>query len=148
MIIREANLNDFKKLYEIGQQTPELKVSSTEEFMDKDDFKSRINNKEHLFLVAEMDKQLIGFICAHVKDQDKFLKKKYACLVYLTILPKYRKQGIANSLYEECIRRLKKMGITNVYGWVNNESDGAIIKFMKKQGFAQGHNYIWMDKKI
>ena len=56
-------------MYEIGKQTPELKVSSTEEFMDKDDFKSRIKNKEHVFLVAEIDKHLIGFICAHAKDK-------------------------------------------------------------------------------
>ena len=148
MIIREANLNDFKKLYKIGKQTPELKVSSTEEFMDKDDFKSRIKNKEHVFLVAEIDKHLIGFICAHARDNWKHLKNKYACLVYLAILPKYRKRGISSILYKECIKKLKKMGITNVYGRVNNESDGAIVEFMKKQGFSQGHNYIWMDKKI
>ena len=109
MIIREANLNDFKKLYKIGKQTPELKVSSTEEFMDKDDFKSRIKNKEHVFLVAEIDKQLIGFICIHARDKGKFLKNKYACLVYLVILPKYRKQGIAILLYKECIKRLKEI---------------------------------------
>ena len=40
------------------------------------------------------------------------------------------------------------MKVTNIYSWVNNESDGAMIEFMKKQGFAQGHNYLWMDKKI
>ena len=96
-------------MYEIGKQTPELKVSSTEEFMDKDDFKSRIKNKEHVFLVAEIDKQLIGFICIHARDKGKFLKNKYACLVYLVILPKYRKQGIAILLYKECIKRLKEI---------------------------------------
>lgn len=148
MIIRKANESDFNEMYTLGKQTPELKVSRTEVFMDKDDFKSRINDKHHVFLVAEADNRIIGFILAHAKYNKKQLKKKYACLVYLVVLPKYRKQGIANVLYGECIMRLKILGITNVYGWVNNESDGAIIKFMKKQGFAQGHNYVWMDKKI
>ena len=39
MIIRKAILDDFDQLYSLGLNTPELKVSSTEDFMDPEEFK-------------------------------------------------------------------------------------------------------------
>lgn len=91
--------------------------------MDKDDFKLRILDKKHVFLVAENNKKLAGFICANAKDIDRPLKNKYACLVYVVVLPEYRKQGLATELYNECIKKLKKIGITHIYGWADADTD-------------------------
>ena len=148
MRIRPATLDDFEEAYALGKNTPELKVSSTEEFMDRDDFQQRIGDPLHVFLIAEQKKRIIGFICANTKDLDSPLQNKYACLVYLVTLPKFRRQGVAKKLYIECERQLRERGITHFYGWANAEGEGAIIKFMKKQNFTEGHKYVWMDKKI
>ena len=148
MNIRPARLEEFEGLYEMGRNTPELRVSATEQFMDKDDFRQRIENPSHIFLVAEQEERVIGFICASTKDEDRPLQNRYACLVYIAILPEFRRQGVAQRLYTECERQLKERNITHFYGWANIEGKGEIIQFLEKQGFAQGHKYLWMDKKL
>ncbi len=148
MEIREANISDFAELYKLGENTPEFKVSATEKFMDKDEFTWAITNPQGVFLTAKNENKIIGFIYANGKDADKPFKNKYACLVYLVVKREFRRRGLAKKLYDECEKRLKKLGVTNIYGWADDEGSGAIIKFMKKQGFAEGQRYVWMDKKI
>jgi GNAT superfamily N-acetyltransferase len=148
MNIRSASIDDFTELYEIGKSAPELRVSATEEFMDADEFRWSITNQNGVFLVAEEQKRKIGFLYASAKDIEKPFEHKYACLVYLVIIPEFRRQGVAQKLYAEGEKRLRELGVTNIYGWASAEGNGEIIEFMKKQGFAQGHAYVWMDKKI
>ncbi|MEK6830584.1 MAG: GNAT family N-acetyltransferase [Nanoarchaeota archaeon] len=128
-------------LYEIGKNTIELKVSSTEDFISIDELRYSIENPENIFLVAENNNKIIGFIYANSKDKDKPFKDKYACLVYLAVIPEFRRNYIAEKLYFECENRLKEVGINFIYGWANADSN-PIIKLMKKYGFSEGHRYI------
>ena len=148
MKIRPASINDFDELYRIGKSIPELRVSAIEEFMDADEFKLAITGPDDVFLIAEENKRIIGFILAYAKDVHRPVKNKYACIVYLVVLPEFRRKGIATKLYSECIERLKKMGSTHVYAWANVEGKGEIIVFLRKQGLAKGHKYVWMDKRL
>jgi N-acetylglutamate synthase-like GNAT family acetyltransferase len=147
MKIRKATLKDFDVLYALGLKTPELRVSATEPFMDRDDFSSRIADKNSVFLLAEEGNKIAGFICANAKDSDRPIKNKYACIVYIAVLPAYRKRGIATKLYNECIKRLKFMGITHVYTWADATSS-PVQKFFLRNNFAQGKPSIWMDRKL
>ena len=147
MNIRPASADDFAELYQIGKNTPELRVSATEEFMDADEFKWSITNPHGVFLVAEDKSKKIGFIYANTRDMERPFEHKYACLVYLVVIPEFRRQGVAQKLHSECEKRLKKFGVTNIFCWANTEANGEIIKFMKRQGFAEGHKYLWMDKR-
>ncbi len=45
MLIRKAGPEDFKALYELGKNTPELIVSADEEFMEAKTFKGFITDK-------------------------------------------------------------------------------------------------------
>ncbi len=146
--IRKAEISDFKELYEIGKNTPELRVSGTEVFMDADEFEWAIKNSKSVFLVAEHKKQIVGFIYTSAKDLDKPFQHRYACLVYIVVLPEFRRKGTAKKLYNESERRLRTLGITHNYLWANIEGNGEIVKFMKNRGFKEGHKYMWMDKKI
>jgi ribosomal protein S18 acetylase RimI-like enzyme len=147
MNIREARLEDFAELYEIGLKTPELKVTEEDDFMDKTDLERRISDRNHVFLVAEDKQKLVGFICANAKDKDSPLIDRYACIVYLVVSPAYRNKNVATMLYDMCISQLKEKGITHAYGLVNSESE-PIQNFMKKHGFRTGKKLIWMDKKL
>ncbi|MFA6256002.1 MAG: GNAT family N-acetyltransferase [Candidatus Absconditabacterales bacterium] len=148
MEIRTAAIKDFFQLYEIGQNTPELRVSAKEQFMDQDEFILAIENPNGIFLVAEEENTLVGFIYVNAKDKDKPIENRYACLVYLVVVEKFRRHGIAQRFYDECEKRLKNMGITHVRTRANVEGNGEIVEFMKKQGFAEGHQYVRMDKTI
>jgi predicted N-acetyltransferase YhbS len=148
MNIRLANDSDFPVLYDMGKNTSEFRVSAKEVFMDADEFKFGITDPNSVFLVADQGDSIIGFIYASLIDHDKPLEKQSACLIYMTVLPAFRKQGIAQQLYQACEANLKARGVSGVYGWANIESDGAIVNFLEKEGFAKGHKYMWMDKEI
>lgn len=147
LIIRTAQVADQAALYAIGLATPELQVSASDVFMTPDEFLQAIINKDSVFLVAESEHRIVGFIYATMDDKEMIVQH-YACVVYLAVQPEYRGQGIAQALYQTCEQTLRSQGIRNIYSWANVESDGAIIQFYKKQGFTAGHRYIWMDKKL
>ena len=146
--IRKAEAKDVDTLYDIGLNTPELQVSATEAFMERDEFNWAITNHRGVFMLAELGGKMAGFIYANTDDKEKPFKNRYACLVYLVVLSQFRGKGIAQALFEKCHEELRNMGATHIYGWANSESDSGIIPFMKKQGFAEGHNYKWMDREI
>ncbi len=151
MNIRPALPDDAPQVYQIGMHTPELNASATEAFMENDEFAGAIENKDSIFLIAEEGSEngrhIVGFLYADTTDKDRPLKHKYACLVYLAVIPAYRNKGIATALYRECEERLRKRGITHMYGWANRESK-EIQGFLRRQGFTAGKACVWMDKKL
>ena len=147
LIIRSAQVADQAALYAIGLATKELQVSATDVFMEPAEFLRAITNEQSVFLVAQWQQNLVGFIYATLDDKEMVVQG-YACLVYLAVMPAYRGQGIAQALYQACEQALKARGIHQIYSWANTESNGAIIQFFQKQGFAAGHRYMWMDKKF
>jgi len=148
MIIRPATLDDFENIYELGENTPEFKVSANEPFMDRDDLELRIKGKEDILLLAEEENHVVGFILFGLNDKDRPVKNRYACLTYLVVRPEYRGRSIATNLYDHSVSLLKERGITHIYSWANAESDSSMIEFLKKRNFSQGHKYVWMDAKI
>lgn len=149
MLVRSAQSADFEALYSLGKNTPEFRVSATEAFMDPEEFRWSMTDPYGAFLVAEINGKIVGFIYASgAEDMERPYPEKAVCLTYLCVDPGFRKQGIAQKLYDTCVEKLKSMGMTNIYGLVNAESDGAIVGFMTKNGFTKGHKFIWMDKKL
>lgn len=148
MEIRTAVPTDLEALYTLGLETPEFKVSASAVFMERDEFLSAIRNPHGTFLLAESEGKAVGFIYANRQDIERAPDASWACLVYVVVTSGHRKQGIAQALYAECIARLKHAGVCRVYGWANAESDGSIIQFLKKNGFEEGHRYVWMDKEL
>ena len=146
MAIRLATAADLPTLYEIGLKTPEIQVSSTEPFMDKDEFLDSINRREMFFLVMEEAGQIQAFLMASTRDEDIGYKNHYACIPYIVVLEQFRGKGLAKLLYQEAEKILRQRGMTHLYCWANLNS--GIIPFMEKQGFKTGHQYVWMDKKL
>ncbi len=146
MHIRKVTPQDFDKLYSLGLNTPELKVSATEDFMDPDEFNYCITNEQGVFLLAEEQEEIIGFLYANAKDAERDYAMKWACLVYIVTHQTYRGKGVAAQLYDAGITALKKKGISHLYAWANPQS--GVIPFLEKKGLTQGHSYVWMDAKI
>ena len=70
--------------------------------------------------------------------------KKWGSINYLVVHPNFRNKGIASVLFDECVDKLKNMGVTNLYSWANMES--GIVQFYEKKSLVKGHVYVWMDK--
>ncbi len=147
-VIRSVRPADFEALYAFAKTIPELRVSASFEFMDPDEFKLAMEASDGVFLCAEADGRPVGFVYANADDPEKRgSEKRWACLVYLAVDLAFRGRGIASTLYARCVEQLRGRGVTHLYGWANVES-GSIVEFMKKRGFAAGHRYMWMDKKL
>lgn len=150
LIIRPATPADFAALYALGSATKELQTSSDNPFMDEDEFAAAIVNPRGLFLAAFLNEELVGFTYASLDDIDNIhVAKGWACLVYIAVRPDARRHGLANELLASALAALKNRGVTHVYAWANAEHDPSpVIEFMKKQGFNEGHHYVWMDKEL
>jgi ribosomal protein S18 acetylase RimI-like enzyme len=55
-------------------------------------------------------------------------------------------QGVGQKLVEMCEHEFQKHGVIDVHTWANTTSP--IVHLMNKNGYAKGHEYIWMDKKL
>ena len=115
--------------------------------MDEDEFRIVLTHPCSTFLVAREGGQLAGFAYATTNDVERSTRTKWACLVYLVVLPAFRRKGVARQLCDATIAELRRRGITHLYGWANAESP-AILAFMEQRGFALGHRYVWADRRI
>ena len=147
MEIRKATIRDLGQLYKIGRNTPELKVNPHEPFMARDEFRWSITNRDGVFLTAREGNRIVGFAYASAGDAERPMTNRYACFVYLAVVPDFRKRGIARMLYGECTKKLKERGITHIYA-LANAKDKPIINFNRKLGLKKGNAFIWMDRKL
>lgn len=147
-MIRRATFKDFTRLYNLGRRTPELRVSAVEPFMHENEFERALESRGSIFLLAEENKKLLGFVYINTRDVETPGKYNEACLVYLVVDKNARGRGVATQLYNAAVPLLKKKGITHLYAWASPKNKGATVSFMKKQGFTQGSAYVWMDRKI
>lgn len=146
--IRTATAADFDELYRLGLDTPEIQVSATSVFMEHAEFLSAIESSRTIFLLAEVPEEIVGFIYVNTQDLDRAPDTKLACLVYLVVRPEYRRQGVAQALYEACVSALKACGHRYLYVWATLGGDQGMIKFMGQNGFQAGHPYLWMDREL
>lgn len=145
--ISPAIPDEFEELYALGRATPEFQVSASEPFMDEDEFRVALTHPGSAFFVARDGGQLAGFAYATTNDVERSTRNKWACLVYLVVLPAWRRQGVARQLCDATMAELRRRGITHLYAWANAESP-AILAFMEQRGFALGHRCVWVDRRI
>lgn len=146
--IRQAKKKDTAALFKLGQHTPEFQTSNQEPFMEQDELRWRIGSPTSIILLAEAGKKIAGFVYAETVNTDAPIRSKFACIVYIVVSADFRKQGLATQLLEACEQKLRESGMDFVYVWANQEGDGAIEKFLKKEGYVAGHTYRWMDKRL
>ena len=96
-----------------------------------------LDDKQQLVtsLVAEVDKEVVGFVMGNVSIGEFGIPETTATIDTLGVDPDYQHQGIAQVLLEEFITTVKKAGgerVTTQVGW----DDIDLLKFFNNQGFA------------
>ena len=132
-----------------------------------DEFKERIINisKEYSYIVIEDDNRILGYAYAHILKDREAYKKSVEVTIYLR--HGYTKLGLGKLLYLELEKRLKALGVKNLYAcitkpdipdkYVDNNSE----EFHKRMGYTTvglfhkcgikydtWYNVIWMEKII
>lgn len=91
------------------------------------DFGKDIKDKNQYWIVAEVDKEIVGFGSSEIKNKE-------GRLVLLYVKKFFRRKGIGRKLTEERINWLKKKGIKKVWAGmlINNKSSR---NNLEKMGF-------------
>lgn len=135
--IRKAQVSEIKTLRKIAQQTPE--VLDTQNYIEGElTFKRLIKNG--VCIVAELDKEIAGFLLANLSE-----RVKCSYLVYCIVKPEYRGKGIGSKLMNEYFKicRKNKINYLDTYAPSFNERT---IKFYQKLGFKKGKPWIYFSK--
>src|SRR4029078_10885904 len=86
--------------------------------------------------VAERGGGILGFLYATLKESS-------ARIVFLAVLPEYRRRGIGTALHYELKAHIpREVALVGVYALL----DSPVIPFLEKIGYIPGKQYMWMDR--
>lgn len=97
-------------------------------------------------LVAEVEGRVVGFILGDVSGWEFGVPETIGWIDTLGIDPTYQKKGLATSLANEMIKRLKGVGVKTIYTLVNWQ-DWDLLQFFHAMGFTRG-DLINLELKI
>jgi ribosomal protein S18 acetylase RimI-like enzyme len=98
-------------------------------------------------LVAEYEKEVIGFIVGEVSGWEFGVPDTFGWISTIGIDPLYQHRGVARKLSQEFIKNLKAIGVSVVYTLVN-WNDWDLLKFFHAMGFTRGGDMINLELKI
>jgi [ribosomal protein S18]-alanine N-acetyltransferase len=126
LIIRKAVTDDIESVFEI-QEEQNLSRWSTE------DYQSEIVNHQAVFLVAEIETKVVGFILARLIET-----LKVGEIVNFAVVEKYQKQGIGNLLLMDLSEILTTTNYTKIELEVRQQNLGAISFYLKNNFIKDG----------
>lgn len=135
--IRRAYRVELDRLFQIALSIPELQASNQRVFMDKGEFNRWLFEiLNTVTLVAERRGRILGFLYATLEETS-------ARIVFLAVLPEYRRRGIGTALHRELKAHIRReVAFVGMYALV----DSPVIPFLEKIGYIPGKQYIWMDR--
>ena len=106
----------------------------------KADFRKLLKKQDYLFLVAEENNKIIGYIkCSIFQNYPIFQIKKKGHIETLYILPEYQKKGFGKKLVEKALKWFKSKQIKH-YTVGTHALDNTANSFWKKRKFIE-YNY-------
>ena len=148
MNIRTATINDIEQIVPLLIALDELHAKMYPTVFDeskKEDIRQsflleNINTPNNLFLIAELEKNIIGIVHCYIQETKNHpikKDKKIAVLSDLYVDENYRNKGIAQKLINKALETIKEIWIVNdVVLNVFNENQEA-IKLYEKSGFQK-----------
>jgi ribosomal protein S18 acetylase RimI-like enzyme len=97
-------------------------------------------------IVAQLDKQVIGFILGGVSGGEFRVPASVGWIDTMGVDPKYQKRGVARALVQELIKNFRNAGVKNIYTLVN-WSDWDLLQFFRRMGFTRG-DMINLERRI
>ena len=106
--------------------------------MNYDEFKTELSNSNNIYLVAELENEIVGICFSNIKEisNNKITKdRKFLHIENICIDEKHQKKGIGKKLYNQIIQLAKEKNIKNIelMVWEFNEN---AIKFYKNLGMS------------
>lgn len=141
--IRQATPNDLDGIFQLNLQINSLHFANAPEAFvapseaDREFLAQALENKERLFLVAEREQQILGFLTAMITQNGtvSFLIKDPICRVGTIVVDEEQKQqGIGRQLLQACEQWARDANATQVRLEVMEFNQPA-QRFYDNQGF-------------
>ena len=141
--IRDAIASDLDPVISLDQWAPNEEKPAY--WISVFDHYVRRDKNDRLFLVAESDNKVVGFIIGEVRAWE-FGSPPCGWVFALAVSPDVRQMGIGEQMFEEISKRLKQMGATTVRTMVDRD-DKLTLSFFRSLGLCTG-KYIELEKQI
>lgn len=144
-MIRTAVADDVFALHAFGLTIPELRTSADSDFLSPDEVRHHVGCPDSVFLLAEEEGQIVGFVLASMRDIEG---RAHACLIYLAVAADRRGTGVGGTLYDAAEAELRARGVEGVYAWATTSAQSSIQAFLGRRGYKAGGTYVWMDRAL
>lgn len=101
--------------------------------------KLRKKRKEYRFLVAKLDKKIVGYISITIAYNLFDGNKPFMTLWWVGTHPDYRRKGIATELFKEAEKIAKKQNCELIY-FISERDNTVAHEFYKKMGYDEEIN--------
>ena len=136
--IRQAKENDCKSCYELSK-VEELKKASGE-YIRLIDLK-RFARENQMFLVAEYDKKIVGYLFGERTAGDAVL------LWLLVVMPEYRSKGIGKKLMVHFQKECKKRKLYEIILYAP-KFNKKTLQFYENLGYNRGMEVVEFNKEF
>ncbi len=109
MIIRKAKIKDFDQILKLQLELEDAECKFDSNLIErcystkegKKRLKERIKNKNQVFLVAESNNNILGFIDGRMMDEAIWYKEKVGILEHICVRKENRRENVASNLLKE-----------------------------------------------
>lgn len=115
ILLRKCDINDAAALREIER----LCLPG-----HKENFDLVLRSDNYLYVCTTDGESIVGYAGASISYEQ-------SDILYVAVLPKHRRQGIATKLLNELIYHLEKRGVTEVFLDVNENNLAAISLYLR-----------------
>lgn len=143
LIIRNAASSDFEAVIGLDQVgNPAEKPAYWRGIFDR---YVSADRQDRIFLIAERDSEVIGFILGEVRAWE-FGSAPCGWVFALNVSPRTREMGVGQQMLTEMCRRLQQAGVTTVRTMVDRDNK-LTLSFFRSQGLRTGR-YIELEKTL
>ena len=139
--IRKLKREDINTIRQFGKKFDEYMITDTDLFYAEDEMREWIGKKDNVFLVAEHDKNIVGFIFC------KMISHRWALLDTIYVDPVHRGKGVGTHLFNALHDELKNRKVHYIQTTARLDNRKS-RKFWDKHGFNKGKKFMWLDKTI
>lgn len=145
--VREMTIDDFAEVFHLGEQLFTSDYSpSMYRTWDEYEITTLYNSDNELCLVAEWERELVGFALGTTVDKANSAWK-YGYLVWIGVRPGIQKKGIGDALFNEIRKRMLDQGVRMII--IDTDADNeAGIRFFKKHGFGNVQKHVYMTLNL
>lgn len=133
---------DLPQVMNLGNRTEEFQVGEDSSFWPESTLRRWLVSSNDPLIVAESEGEIVGFILGAIHHPTK-----KTTLENILVTEEYRGRGIGRLLIDCFMTEMERHGVEYVCA-LSKTTNVPTINFLLKNGFARGHDFVWIYKSL